>query len=312
MMLNKLWEKKHLELLCPNPNVESCSEDSLHLIANWITSNTDRFRFSSDENLDLFSTAKPLGELCLVLSGICSKNEFAQSWKKEMISKISSIQLDEVYTAYWKRLSKKMNEQDAYYEIVQLFLITEKLSGRYFSFHKEMIRLLRKKLDRQEKLPLAIQYSFELAGLDSCHNAVEIECTNIIRNIDQSEILQGSDLYELTHVIFYGSKMGQRPLKWGKTIADLPFVLRQAIQDRLQKNDLDLVAELLFCLKILDLEITATETLAFNTLCQNIQNEPNKPLIHLNKFYKGDRFDSQYHLALTTLLVLQYKSFFQT
>lgn len=270
----------------------------------WLETNLYRFRLSNQESLDLFSIAKPLGELCLVLIGIKNRRPANLIWADELIQ---DLWLDLVHidtSPYWYRLWEKINSQDVYGEILQLFLHLEMLYGRRFSFHKQIKDYLGQVMSRTE-ISLSLRYTCELAGEGSCEAFAIQEIQEILSKHEKSISLFSSDLYDLTHAIFYGSRMGARLMNWKGYFPKLPELVDYYLHDSVERDDLDLAAELLVSLILLKAPQTNVAQSTYQRLKENIQPDLLSPLIVGNLFHKkGDQFDSQYHLALVTLLSL--------
>ncbi|WP_421798949.1 DUF6895 family protein [Haliscomenobacter sp.] len=269
----------------------------------WVKANLNRFRLSNQESLDLFSAAKPLGELCLVLIGIKNCGISDLNWAKELIQCLWLDLVELNRQSYWTRLWKKIDEQDVYGEILQLFLHLELLCGHRFTFHKQ-IRDYLQGVSSRPSIALSLRYTCELIGEGSCERYALEEIGELLSRQERGETLYSSDLYDLTHAIFYGSKMGTRSLKWKGVFPELPEVLNFYMQNSLESSDLDLAAELLFSLVLLKTTQSRIAEKTYQRLKENIQPDLNSPLIVGNLFYEGDQFNRQYHLALVTILSL--------
>jgi hypothetical protein len=277
--------------------------NELDLLTAWLKINLGRFRLSNQESLDLFSAAKPLGELCLVLTGIKNCRPFDLTWTKEIIQFLW-LDLEELDgKPYWSRLWQKIQSQDVYGEILQLFLHLETLSDQRFSFHDQILNYLQQ-VSSRSVIALPLRYTCELAGEGSCEAYAMEEIQVLLSRHEKGEILFSSDLYDFTHAIFYGTRMGARTIKWQRNFPQLPEVLSFYLQDTLESNDLDLAAELLFSWVLLKAPQSQIAEKTYQRLKENIQADLSSPLVVGNLFYGGDQFARQYHLALVTILSL--------
>jgi hypothetical protein len=274
-----------------------------NLLTAWVKANNDRFRLSNQESLDLFSAAKPLGELCLVLIGIKNCGASDLVWTRELIQYLWLDLVELNSQPYWTRLWKKIDDQDVYGEILQLFLHLELLFGHRFSFHKQ-IRNYLQQVSSRPSIALSLRYTCELVGKGSCEVYALEEIEALLSRHKKGNTLYSSNLYDLTHAIFYGSKMGARILKWKRFFPQLPEALDFYMQCSLESNDLDLAAELLFSSVLLKTPQSRMAEKTYQRLKENIQPDLNRPLIVGNLFNEGDQFTRQYHLALVTILSL--------
>nr|WP_242902741.1 hypothetical protein [Actinomadura terrae] len=189
---------------------------------------------------------KRLSELSLVLlalarpaDGSGPRDEHA-SWAERMAEGLA-VDLGSVEPAV--RSMVDLHAAPGTRSLLVAFPALEAITGRTFCFH----RLVTEALDADTGADTCADLAFarDVAGLEDCRDVVSAELAELIRAPALVPgTLKRSDLYELTHLFFYATKMGRRASGWESRESSWIHE-RLEIDGRVRESlgDLDLAAE---------------------------------------------------------------------
>lgn len=283
--------------------------DGVQRLRCWLDSNLEEFRPQS-RDVPWLEDVKPLVELGLVLYGLAGHGTVASGarlarWINQTTEVLWSYAETFGTGIDWRGLTAAVVERPNRGLAVTPFLLFEALTGRTSAVHHEA-RAVLSAVDAIGTPDLDVAFLLDIAAIRSCEGqaveALQHWAASTAADYDVEMVSSG---YELTHLIFYATRMGRRRPTWHETLdAWLHRKIVRLTEAALRRGDIDLGAELLLAMAWAGGRHSPAFRAGLDALTTAATSDAGIPL------YKGSfdpgrsEFRNRYHATLVVLAAL--------
>ncbi len=252
---------------------------------------------------------KPLAEFALILYGLTGPRHQQAggtlvAWARQMADALWADVAPFGALLPWKAVADAIRERPETGVVPLPFCLLEELTGRKYSFHEGIQTALATAARGHVGLDLA--FGLDLAGLRGCEEEARaaFHRTTASWNGDVSTV-GSSWLYNLTHQIFYATKMGRRRPAWRiDEQAWFAAALGPLAFSRLHIGDFDLAAELFLCMAWSQIGIDLAFQEGIDILATTVMAEAGVLTYPPATDPEADEFQKHYHPTLVVLAAL--------
>ncbi len=290
---------------------------AIETLCTWLGNHAEQFRPSPGEGLNSFDHLKPLGEFILILysfSGNSNKiaHQSAHTWAADMGNILEKPLSELCHNINWGKLPDCGIKNQFLLSSLLIFPAHNALTGKSLVPISTIARLL-----SSPNLALAIYtinlelaFAQDIAGLGSCHELMQSELILFLDKSGDKDLLN-SEVYKLTHLIFFATKMGFRELALPQSYRPiLKNKLTKALALKMKQQNFDLLSELLMCMNWINYTNLPIYEQALQYLSETIILNGCKALnIQMQSDNQCSNFRYIYHTALVALAALGHSPY---
>lgn len=288
----------------PKPIDAACN-----VLCQWLETNRSAFRPSGAPGVPSLEDVKPLTEFALILYELTGPRHRPAAgplvaWANQMAETLWAEAGSFGALLPWKAIADTVRERPEAGGVVLPFFLLDELTGRRCAFREDVQIALASAARRRAGLDLA--FWLDLAGLRDCEQEARAAFQRTIAGWHGDVSSVGSSwLYNLTHQIFYTTKLGRRRPAWRvDEHAWLAAALGPLAFSRLRLGDFDLAAELLLCMAWSRIGIDPTFQEGLDILTAAVVTEQGVPTYPPATNPDASEFVKRYHPTLVVLAAL--------
>jgi hypothetical protein len=293
----------------------SPTSDGIRRLRRWLDSNLDEFR-PTLRDVPLLEDFKPLVELGLVLYGLTGRRKVtlcpeSARWANRTAEALWAYVETFGRDIDWRGLTAVVAERPDASLTVMPFLLFEALTGQTSAVHHEASVVL-SAVNAVGAFDLDLAFMLDIAALRSCEEQAVKELRRywMASPAADHNIAESSSAYELTHFIFYATKMGRHMPAWHKTLEVwLVGKLGCVAESALRKGDLDLGAELLLSMAWAGDRHSPAFRSGIDVLATAAASDAGIPLYEWSSDPDSGDFRNRYHATLVVLAALSEAAF---
>ncbi|MGP3950417.1 DUF6895 family protein [Streptomyces sp. 7N604] len=275
------------------------------LLCDWLDSHTESFRLSGPKTSTL-ERLRRLSEFTLVLVGMTRTGGPSAAGRYGAWAQgVANILWRDLHNA-----EEELREAVTTWSSPQTralllaFPALELITGRLFDNHTWMVRAVTTGTRREDHSNVNLAFTRDLAGLHDCHTLALTELERIRSTADPYAVSVQS-MYDLTHAIFYATRMGRRRPAWtGDQATWAHQRLEKSGAACLHEHDLDLAAESVMSLLMAGCPVSRYVTDAVHAVAAIAEAEGSIPPHARHHDAASDEFTNRYHATLTGLAAL--------
>ncbi len=279
------------------------------VLCQWLEANQSAFRPNAAPRVPSLEDVKPLTEFALILYGLTGPRHRQAggplvAWANRMAEALWAEAGAFGALLPWQAIADTTRERPETGVVPLPFVLLGELTGRTCAFRQDVQTTLA--IAARGRTGLDLAFALDLASLRDCEQEARSAFQRTIDGWDGDVSSAGSSwLYNLTHQIFYATKMGRRRPAWRvDEHAWLATALVPLAFSRLHLGDFDLAAELFLCLAWSQIGIDLAFQEGLDILATTVVTEQGIPRYPPATNPDASEFANRYHPTLVVLAAL--------
>jgi hypothetical protein len=276
-----------------------------HLLCNWLDKHIESFRLCGPKTSAL-ERLRRLNEFTIVLVGMTRTEGPSGAGHYD-------VWAQRVANFLWHDLHNKEEElretvtpwsSPQTRALLLAFPALELITGRPFDNHAWMVRTLSTDAHLKGRPDVDLAFTCDLAGVYDCRELALTELARIRSTADPHAVSVQS-MYDLTHAIFYATRMGRRRPAWTQDQATWAHQrMEKSGAACLQERDFDLAAESVMSLLMAGCPASRYVMDSVHAVAAIAEAEGSIPPHARHHDAASDEFANRYHPTLTGLAAL--------